>query len=38
MVISVGDQIRITEGFRERGTVFRTNDIAKVNPTFSTRR
>jgi hypothetical protein len=30
MVISVGDQIRITEGFRERGVMFRTNDIAKV--------
>jgi hypothetical protein len=30
MVISVGDQIRITEGFRESGVVFRTNDIAKV--------
>jgi hypothetical protein len=30
MVISVGDQIRITEGFRERGVAFRTNDIAKV--------
>jgi hypothetical protein len=30
MVISAGDQIRITEGFRERGVGFRTNDIAKV--------
>ena len=30
MVISAGDQIRITEGFRERGVAFRTNDIAKV--------
>ena len=30
MVISVGDQIRITEGFREQGVAFRTNDIAKV--------
>jgi hypothetical protein len=30
MVISAGDQIRITEGFKERGVAFRTNDIAKV--------
>jgi hypothetical protein len=30
MVISAGDQIRITEGFKERGVTFRTNDIAKV--------
>ena len=29
MVISVGDQIRITERFRERGVGFRTNDIAQ---------
>jgi hypothetical protein len=26
----MGDQIRITEGFRERGVVFRANDSAKV--------
>ena len=30
MLISVGDQIRITEGFKEQGVAFRTNDIAKV--------
>jgi conjugative relaxase-like TrwC/TraI family protein len=30
MAVSVGDQIRITEGFMERGVAFRTNDIAKV--------
>ena len=30
MVLSVGDQVRITEGFQERGVVFKNNDIAKI--------
>src|SRR6267378_206772 len=30
MAISVGDQVRITEGFKERGVAFKNNDIAKV--------
>ena len=30
ILLSVGDQVRITEGFRERGVAFRNNDIAKI--------
>jgi conjugative relaxase-like TrwC/TraI family protein len=30
MQLSVGDQVRITEGFKERGVIFKNNDIAKV--------
>jgi ATP-dependent exoDNAse (exonuclease V) alpha subunit len=30
MQLSVGDQVRITEGFNERGVTFKNNDIAKV--------
>ena len=30
MVVSVGDQVRITEGFKERGVAFKNNDIAKI--------
>lgn len=30
MQLSVGDQARITEGFKERGIVFKNNDIARV--------
>jgi conjugative relaxase-like TrwC/TraI family protein len=30
IVLSVGDQVRITEGFRERGVTFRNNDIARI--------
>jgi conjugative relaxase-like TrwC/TraI family protein len=29
-VLSVGDQVRITEGFKERGVAFTNNDIARV--------
>jgi hypothetical protein len=30
ILLSVGDQVRVTEGFRERGVTFRNNDIAKI--------
>jgi len=30
MLVSVGDQVRITEGFKERGVAFKNNDIAEV--------
>jgi len=30
LLVSVGDQVRITEGFKERGVAFKNNDIAKV--------
>ncbi len=30
MQLSVGDQVRITDGFKERGVAFKNNDIAKV--------
>jgi hypothetical protein len=30
ILLSIGDQVRVTEGFRERGVTFRNNDIAKV--------
>jgi hypothetical protein len=38
MVMSVGDQIRITEGFRERGVAFRTNDIEPCGKWWRSRR
>ena len=31
MVVSVGDQVRISEGFKERGAAFKNNEIAKVS-------
>jgi conjugative relaxase-like TrwC/TraI family protein len=31
MQLSVGDQVRITEGLKERGVAFKNNDIAKVS-------
>jgi conjugative relaxase-like TrwC/TraI family protein len=31
MQLAVGDQVRITEGFKERGVVFKNNDISKVS-------
>jgi hypothetical protein len=30
ILLSVGDQVRVTEGFRERDEVFRNNDIARI--------
>jgi conjugative relaxase-like TrwC/TraI family protein len=30
IVVSVGDQVRLTESFQERGAAFKNNDIAKV--------
>ena len=30
ITLSVGDQVRVTEGFRERGVAFRNNDIARI--------
>ena len=30
VLLSVGDQVRVTEGFRERGVIFRNNDIARI--------
>jgi conjugative relaxase-like TrwC/TraI family protein len=31
MELSVGDQVRVTEKFKEQGTVFNNNDIARVS-------
>jgi conjugative relaxase-like TrwC/TraI family protein len=36
MQVSVGDQIRITAGFRERKNVFKNNDIAQVREITNT--
>src|SRR5215471_3120990 len=30
ILLSVGDQVRVTEGFRERGEAFHNNDIARI--------
>jgi conjugative relaxase-like TrwC/TraI family protein len=30
ILLSVGDQVRVTEGFRERGQAFHNNDIARI--------
>jgi hypothetical protein len=30
ILLSVGDQVRVTEGFRERGETFHNNDIARI--------
>jgi ATP-dependent exoDNAse (exonuclease V) alpha subunit len=30
IILSVGDQVRVTEGFRERGVTFRNNDLARI--------
>jgi conjugative relaxase-like TrwC/TraI family protein len=30
IILSVGDQVRVTEGFRERGVTFRNNDLACI--------